>query len=202
MCAQCIGTSQTAQDESSKEALQLLQWQRRQGGKRWVLKCPQHLEQLPVLLKVFPDATVVFTHRDPVAVIQSTITMQAYTQRMQRPRVEITWLRDYWVARIEGLLRACVRDRELARATRSVDCPFHVFMRDPWKILEEVYAKAALPLTGVARSSLEHYLASHPRGKTGQVLYDLRRDFALEPQQLRERFRFYFDRFDVSPEHH
>jgi hypothetical protein len=34
------------------------------------------------------------------------------------------------------------------------------------------------------------------------VLYDLRRDFAVEPQQLRERFRFYFDRFDVSPENY
>jgi hypothetical protein len=197
-----LGTDQTPHYEYLKQVLQLLQWQRRQSGKRWVLKCPQHLEQLPVLLGVFPDATVVFTHRDPVAVIQSTITMQAYTQRMQRPRVEITWLRDYWVARIEGLLRACVRDRELARPARSVDCPFHVFMRDPWKVLEEVYAKAALPLTGAARASLEHYLASHPRGKAGQVLYDLRRDFAVEPQQLRERFRFYFDRFDVSPENY
>jgi len=197
-----LRTDQTPHYQYLKQVLQLLQWQRRQSGKRWVLKCPQHLEQLPVLLGVFPDATVVFTHRDPVAVIQSTITMQAYTQRMQRPRVEITWLRDYWVARIEGLLRACVRDRELARPARSVDCPFHVFMRDPWKVLEEVYAKAALPLTGAARASLEHYLASHPRGKAGQVLYDLRRDFAVEPQQLRERFRFYFDRFDVSPENY
>lgn len=197
-----LGTDQTPHYEYLKRVLQLLQWQRRQAGKRWVLKCPQHLEQLPVLLKVFPDATVVFTHRDPVAVIQSTITMQAYTQRMQRPKVEIAWLRDYWVARIERLLRACVRDRELARAPRSVDCPFHVFMRDPWKILEEVYAKAQLPLTGAARAALEQYLASHPRGKAGQVLYDLRGDFAVDPQQLRERFRFYFERFEVSPENH
>jgi hypothetical protein len=134
--------------------------------------------------------------------VQSTITMQAYTQRMQRPKVEMMWLRDYWVARIEHLLRACVRDRDLARAARSVDCPFDVFMRDPWKILEEVYTKAQLPLTAQARASLEHYLAAHPRGKAGQVLYELKRDFALEPQQLRERFRFYFDRFSVSAEHH
>ncbi|MBK8289537.1 MAG: sulfotransferase [Cellvibrionales bacterium] len=42
-----------------------------------VLKCPQHMEQLPVLQAVFPDATVV-THRDPVAVIQSAMTMLAY----------------------------------------------------------------------------------------------------------------------------
>ena len=197
-----FASDQTPHYEYLKRALQLLQWQRREPGKRWVLKCPQHLEQLPVLLKVFPDATVVFTHRDPVAVIQSTITMQAYTQRMQRPRVEIAWLRDYWVARIEHLLRACVRDRELARPGRSVDCPFHVFMRDPWKVVEEVYTKAQLPLSAQARGSLEQYLAAHPRGKAGQVLYDIKRDFDLDAHQLRGRFRFYLDRFEVSPENH
>jgi hypothetical protein len=197
-----LGSDQKPHYEYLKRVLQLLQWQRGVSGKRWVLKCPQHLEQLPVLLKVFPDATVAFTHRDPVAVVQSTITMQAYTQRMQRPQVEMMWLRDYWVARIERLLRACVRDRDLARAARSVDCPFDVFMRDPWKILEEVYTKAQLPLTAQARASLEQYLAAHPRGKAGQILYELKRDFALEPQQLRERFRFYFDRFSVSAEKH
>jgi len=193
-------SDQTPHYEYLRRALQLLQWQRRQPGRRWVLKCPQHLEQLPVLLKVFPDATVVFTHRDPVAVIQSTITMQAYTQRIQRPKVELGRLRDYWIERSEHLLRACVRDRALVPLAHSVDCPFHLFMREPWSILTEVYAKAQLPVSAAARASLDHYLAAHPRGRAGQVLYDLKGDFGVEPTQLRERFRFYTDRFTVPSE--
>jgi len=193
-------TDQTPHYEYLVRVLKLLQWQRRSPGKRWVLKCPQHLEQLPVLLRVFPDATIVFTHRDPVAVIQSTLTMQAYTQRMQRPKVEIEWLRDYWIARIERLLRACVRDRALVPDSRSVDCPFHDFMRDPWSILEQVYAKAGLPLTPETRTRLETYLVAHPRGKAGQVIYALKRDFGVDPDELRGRFRFYFERFAVRPE--
>jgi Sulfotransferase family len=193
-------SDQTPHYEYLRRVLQLLQWQRRVPGKRWVLKCPQHLEQLPVILKVFPDALVVFTHRDPVAVIQSTLTMQAYTQRMQRPKIEIEWLRDYWVARTEHLLRACVRDRALLVPERSVDSPFHLFMRDPWRVVEEIYAKAQLPLTPAARAQLGDYLAAHPRGKAGQVVYDLQGDFGLEPQQLRERFRFYSGRFGVRDE--
>jgi len=126
--------------------------------------------------------------------------MQAYTQRMQRPKVEIAWLREYWIARIERLLRACVRDRELAGAERSVDCPFHDFMKDPWSILEQVYAKAGLPLTAQARASLEAYIAAHPRGKAGQVVYALKRDFGVDPDELRGRFRFYLERFAVRPE--
>ena len=57
--------------------LQVLQWLR--GGTRWVLKSPQHLEQFPVLADTFPDATFVVTHRDPVSVTASMVTMIAYT---------------------------------------------------------------------------------------------------------------------------
>ena len=56
-----------------KKVLQCCQFQR--GGDRWVLKSPQHLEQFPVLVDVFPDATFVVTHRDPVSVTASLVTM-------------------------------------------------------------------------------------------------------------------------------
>ncbi|MGD9598237.1 MAG: sulfotransferase [Steroidobacteraceae bacterium] len=182
-----------------KNVLRLLQW-RRGERKRWVLKCPQHLEQLPVLMKTFPDATVVFTHRDPVAVIQSTVTMQAYTQRMNRRHVALPALFEYWSDRIEHLLRACVRDRGLVPAGRSVDSPFHMFMGDQWGTMARVYARAGLELDATARGQLTGYIAEHPRGKEGQVIYDLRRDFDVDPLRLRERFRFYIDRFAVKAE--
>jgi hypothetical protein len=180
-----------------KNVLRLLQWQRN-VRKRWVLKCPQHLEQLPALLEVFPDATVVFTHRDPVAVIQSTVTMLAYTQRMNRRRVAIRELADYWPARIERLLEACVRDRALA--SRSFDSRFDVFMADPMTTLDNVYQVADLELTPDARASLQRYLDMHPRGKDGQVVYRLERDFGLAPSAVRGRFGFYFERFGVRAE--
>jgi hypothetical protein len=62
-----------------KKVLQVLQWLR--GGTRWVLKSPQHLEQFPALYEVFPDATFVVTHRDPVSVTASMVTMLAYSAR-------------------------------------------------------------------------------------------------------------------------
>jgi hypothetical protein len=180
-----------------KNVLRLLQWQRG-VRKRWVLKCPQHLEQLPALLDVFPDATVIFTHRDPVAVIQSTVTMLAYTQRMNRRRVAIRELAEYWPARIERLLRTCVRDRALV--ARGLDSRFDVFMADPMATLDNVYRVADLELTPDARASLERYLDAHPRGRDGQVVYRLERDFGLAPAAARERFGFYVDRFGVRAE--
>jgi hypothetical protein len=55
--------------------LKVLQWMK--PRERWVLKCPQHLEQIGPLMATFPDATIVVTHRDPVSVIQSAATMTA-----------------------------------------------------------------------------------------------------------------------------
>ncbi len=59
------------------------------GGRRWLLKSPQHLEQLPVLNKVFPGVVVVCTHRDPVPVALSMLAMLTYTARMHRSPVPV-----------------------------------------------------------------------------------------------------------------
>lgn len=191
-------TDQTPHYEYMRDVLKILQWRR--GPGRWVLKCPQHLEQLPVLRSVFPDATVAITHRDPVAVIQSAVTMLAYGDRLRRRTVDTQALISYWTDRIEHLLRACVRDRQVWPAAQSVDVPFHEFMADDLGMVERIHRKAGLETTPEAKAQLAQYLADHPRGKEGRMIYDLKADFGVEPAQLRERFAFYFDQFPVRAE--
>jgi len=194
---------QTPHYEYMKTVLKLLQWQDKQAGRtkqRWVLKCPQHLEQLPVLKNVFPDATFVITHRDPVAVIQSAITMLAYGQRINRKKVLMKELATYWSDRIEHLLRRCVETRHQLPVAQSIDVPFHEFMADDMGKVELIYAKAGLPLTDKARAEMQHFIDEHPRGKHGNIIYKLKEDFGVDPDQLRQRFKFYFDAFPVKPE--
>ena len=50
------------------------------------------------------------------------------------------------------------------------------------------------------RKSFERYIDSNPRGKHGSIRYDLQRHFGVTPEDVRSRFDFYFDRFDVRPE--
>lgn len=184
---------QTPHYQYMKTVLKILQWQR--GPQRWVLKCPQHMEQLPVLIKTFPDATIAVTHRDPVAVIQSAITMLGYGQRMNRKQVDLAGLLEYWTDRIERLLRCCVRDRDCLPPGRSIDVPFHEFMADDLAMVEKIYQRADLDFNAVAAEQLSQYLLAHPRGKDGRVIYDLKGDFGVSAEQLRERFAFYFERF-------
>jgi hypothetical protein len=55
-------------------------------------------------------------------------------------------------------------------------------------------------MTAQARAQIQGHLREHPRGKEGQVVYDLRRDFEVEPAELRRPFGFYLDRFPVRIE--
>lgn len=193
-----LGLDQHRHYAYMKTVLQALTFLR--GPRTWVLKSPQHCEQLSALMATFPDATVAFTHRDPVAVVQSTITMMAYSDRLRRRSIEPQWLLEYWADRVERLLGACVRDRDLIPAERSVDIAFHHLNGHELQLLTDLYARAGVELTPKVRRAFQRYLDGNPRGKHGAVHYDLQRHFGVTPDELRSRFAFYFERFDVLPE--
>lgn len=193
-----LAHDQTPHYRYMKTVLQVLQWFR--PRERWVLKSPQHLEQLGPLLAVFPDATVVVTHRDPVAVVQSAITMLCYGARTSYRSTRPEWYRDYWTDRIGRLLDSFLRDRSLLPEGRTMHVFFHDYMADEIGTLEAVYRCAGLSLTNTARQEITAYLDSHPRGKEGQVVYDLRRDFGTTPGEVRSRFSEYLAQFPVRDE--
>ncbi|OBH14293.1 sulfotransferase [Mycobacterium sp. E3247] len=181
-----------------RKVLQALTFLR--GPRTWVLKSPQHCEQLGPLLATFPDATVAFTHRDPVAVIQSAVTMMAYSDRLRRTSIDPDWLLDYWSDRVHRLLSACVRDRDLVPAERSVDINFHQLNAGEMAVLERLYQCGGVELTPKVRARFQKYLDDNPRGKHGRIRYGLHRHFGITADELRRRFDFYFDKFDVQAE--
>ena len=77
-----------------KRFLQHLQSQDRATGAagRWVLKCPEHLFALRAIRTVYPDARLVFVHRDPVRVLLSQtrpteVLRKPFTRRLDRDRI-------------------------------------------------------------------------------------------------------------------
>ncbi|MBW2507250.1 MAG: sulfotransferase [Deltaproteobacteria bacterium] len=183
-----------------KRVLQILQHRDDGPPKPWVLKSPQHLEQLPALLRTFPDATIVFTHRDPVAVIQSTVTMLGYGQRISRNALDMPGLLAYWTDRIERLLKKGVTDRSLVPTERCHDSLFHELMADTEGKLDQIYRTYGMPRTERSREEQAAFLRAHPRGKGGRVRYDLEGQFGTRPEVVRERFGFYVERFPVRIE--
>ncbi|MBV9410511.1 MAG: sulfotransferase [Acidimicrobiia bacterium] len=192
-----LNTDQTPAYEYLKRVLKVLQFVR--GGERWVLKSPQHLEQFGPLSTVFPDATFVVTHRDPVSVTKSLTTMMTYLARLNLETVDPSVVGGYWADRLETMLRACVRDREVLPADRSIDVRFDEFMADDVAMVERIYGIAGQPFTADVRSAMNAFMDTHPRGRHGGVTYDLSQ-FGLDEAERRRALEFYVDRFNIRPE--
>jgi hypothetical protein len=189
---------QTRHYEYLRTLLKVLQWQR--GGTRWVLKSPQHMEQIQPLLTVFPDATFVFTHRDPVSVVASNATMIAYTARSAHAVVDPPAIGHYWSTRIEEMLNAGMRDHDLFPSGQMIDVPFAEFMADDIAMVERIYEVADQPFTDATRTAMDEFMVHNPRGRHGGVRYDLQGDFGIDPAERREAMRPYTDRFAVALE--
>ncbi|GAY15480.1 putative sulfotransferase [Mycobacterium sp. shizuoka-1] len=175
-----------------KRQLQAMQWLR--GGTRWVLKSPQHLEQFGTLYATFPDATFVVTHRDPVEVTRSMITMIAYASRMASARPDPEKIARYWLDRADDLFSGCLRDRDLLPADRSIDVRFTDFMADEQGTLSAIYELAGQPYDDGVRAAMADFIAAHPRGRYGEVVYDLA-DVGLDAAEVSERLGAYRERF-------
>ena len=190
-------TDQTPAYEYLKTVLKVLQWTR--GGTRWILKSPQHMEQFGPLIRVFPDATVAVTHRDPVSVTASLVTMMGYLARLATTPVDPVAIGRYWADRVEDLLNACVRDRHLLPTDQSIDVRFSEFMADDVGMVERIYRLAGRPMTAEARRGMDAFMHAHPRGRHGRVHYDLS-TFGLDEAERRKALHAYAERFGLADE--
>jgi len=169
-----------------KRLLQLLDWQR--SGERWLLKAPAHLWGLDALLTTFPDAAIVWNHRDPVACIASACSMtQAlmatipFDARQLGPAVL-----EFYARSLDRALAA----REELDAARFFDVPYAEFTADPLTCAERIYAHFALPLPPAARDALRAFAAENPEGKHGKHDYQLA-EYGLDEERVRARFSRY-----------
>jgi hypothetical protein len=70
--------------------------QSRHAGKRWVLKSPSWLGLLPVLFGEYPDARVVITHRDPLKVLPSVVSILYSTAFVRSDAVDAAMFKGWF----------------------------------------------------------------------------------------------------------
>jgi hypothetical protein len=180
-----------------KRALQAMQWLR--GGSRWVLKTPGHLEHLKALHAVFPDAVLVFTHRDPVTITASCVTMEVYLNRLTVLKPDFRETGAYWSERCEQFMRAAVELRDAVPAETSTDILFSDFMADQVGTVRRIYDLAGLTVGPKAEAAFASYQEAHSREQHGRITYDLR-TFGIDPEERRRALAFYADRFGTPSE--
>jgi len=168
------------------------------GGDRWILKSPQHLEQFGPLRSTFPDGTFVVTHRDPISVMVSMGTMVAYSSLTSLSPVYAPRIANYWADRLDDMLNAAMRDRELL-GPNSIDVRFDQFMADDIGTVQRIYELAGQPFDDAARAATSHYIETHERDRFGKVIYDVEQ-IGIDVPTRRAAMRAYSERFGIPDE--
>jgi len=166
-------------------------------GRRWILKSPDHVFALDDIRKVYPDARLVFIHRDPVRVLASVARL---TEVLRRPfarsvdRVEVG--RDVSASWVDGAQRMSALS---ARDNSVLHLHYQQIIRSPLDAVRAVYLHCNLVLTDEAEAHMRRWLRTAVNVSRPWRDYSLA-EFGLDPHLLRERFVRYTDTFGIEIE--
>jgi Sulfotransferase family len=181
---------------SHQDFLQHLQF----GGprRRWVLKGVEHQFRLSALLAAYPDARLVWPHRDPVEVFGSLLAVTSMVfQHSGAPAPADR--RAFSLAMLDRFQQR--GERALADPASGSDSVCHVsyadLVADPATVVQTVYKHFDLPPVGVepaVRAWLDD--PGNRADRFGKWTYDLA-DHQVSADEVRDRFGSYRERFGV-----
>ncbi|MCB0994948.1 MAG: sulfotransferase [Acidimicrobiales bacterium] len=183
--------------EMHRLVLQVLQ--HRFPPRRWALKSPVHLQALPVLVDVYPDALLVVTHRDPTAILASVSSLIATMRWAHSDAVDMAELGRYHADLYGRSLDRLVDqlDDGLVAPQRLAQVAHGLVTTDGIAAARSVYAQLGLELDVRAEAAMSAFLRDTPPGKHGEHRYSFD-DLGLDADDVRNRFARYIDRFDVA----
>jgi hypothetical protein len=180
---------------------QLQHLQSRHMRERWVLKTGAHLWGLDHLLRSYPDARIVFTHRDPVKSMTSYASLTSLVRSMGSDEVDRFEVAQDWSARLARVLARAIEVRRGSAYPQATfyDMYFEDFVADQFSEVQKIYAAFGLPMTEAGAARMRAYIAGHPKGKDGIHRY-APEEFGVDPGAVRRDFRTYIERFGLAPE--
>ncbi|MGD8316529.1 MAG: sulfotransferase [Myxococcales bacterium] len=187
--------------QALKRMMQYLQWQRPGIGKptRWVLKTPHHQEYFDPLLEVFPDATIVHTHRDPLKTSPSLFSMLTHLQMIFSDEVDPHRVASHWLHRIENMATRTMATRDRVQDRGFVDVSYYDLIQDPMPQIARIYQAAGVELTEQAKAAMAASRKVNKQHKYGRHKYSLA-DFGMTKDDIESRLARYRARFDVPYE--
>jgi hypothetical protein len=184
-----------------KLTLKALQW--RQPGRRWFGKsATYHLTHLPTLMKHYPDACIIQTHRDPLRIMSSVANLLRafYWQRSDKdfdaPVFENLLVGETTARQLDQVMG--VRDSGVVPDGQIVDLLYQDLIDDPVSAIATVYGAFGMDFDEAAVERIRAYLAFKPKHKHGVHRYT-----PMPPEMIalnRPHFRRYQERYGVPDE--
>lgn len=191
-----FSTDATPAYEYEKRFLQLLQ---SQAPGVWNLKMPSHALFIPTLLKVFPDARLVWTHRDPFTATGSLCSLISLAHRGFMGKVDSDWIAWNYPRQAAEHADRAMDARDALGEDRILDVHYADLMRDPVGTMRTLYRGLGDAFTPEAEAGMQRWIDDNPQDKFGRHEYKLDQ-FGLSKAALEPLFERYLSRYDVERE--
>lgn len=178
-----------------KRVLQILQ---SANAGAWQLKMPSHALHLHALLRVFPDARLVWTHRDPCKATGSFLSLIRAVSGCNAT-LDLDFLRRYYPHQMAEHVRRPMAVKQRLGADRIHDVHYADLLRDPIETMRALYRQLGDAFTAEAEAGMRRWLAANPQGRFGKHAYSLEQ-FGLTPEDLQSHFAEYLAAYQIEPE--
>jgi hypothetical protein len=177
-----------------KRILQQLQWKGPRG--RWTLKSPEHLFDLDGLLAAYPDASLIWTHRDPVQAFSSLASMlfqfwramKADPDKKRAGRCVI----ETWSRGVEKGMASRAKNPHVESAI--IDIPHTDVIKDKVDVIKRIYQRFDLPFNAEYAMRLQGEAAASVSGRLGKHKHNPE-DYGIRAEEIREALPKYYARF-------
>ncbi len=178
--------------------LKHLQW--RCPGKRWVLKSSDHVHALAALFETYPEARVIFLHRDPMKVLQSsssqmtllkdTFSSSVHTQRLGANEARI----------LTGKLNKIMEFRNgyAHLEDHFIDVRYLDFANDPLTTIRGIYDRFGFTFSPLAEVRMKACIEEECVKRSADKYF--LGDLGLDAQHEDPQFALYRERFGVERE--
>ncbi|MCS5618315.1 MAG: sulfotransferase [Myxococcota bacterium] len=177
-----------------KKLLQLIGSSR--PGMPWLLKYPVHLKHLKSFLEVYPDARVIWTHRDPSNVMSSYASLLAGFRGINSDNIDrddiVHEQIDIWSTAAERAIEV----RKTMDPGQFYDLHFDDFMADSVGAAEKIYRHFGMDWLPECQAAMEGHRDDNPQGKHGKHAHQ-QQALGVTREEMLERFAPYINHFNV-----
>ena len=188
----------TSAYEYQKRYLQVLQ---SKAPGTWNLKMPSHSVHIETLLRVFPDARLIWAHRDPYKATGSLCNLFKMPKSLvHHPEaVDLEAMGRNAMTQMKSHVERPMRTRDRIGDDRFFHMYYHDMMNDPMDVMRRIYEWAGDELTDETAARMQTWLTEHPQDRFAPNTYTLDQ-YGLSVEKLKPTFAEYLATFDIELE--
>ena len=187
----------TTSYEYLKRMLQYLQWQSlERKGKSWVLKTPHHMGFVDVILKVFPGAKIIQTHRSPLETIPSYCSMVSTLAEPLSNKSFSKNLGKHWEEKLARTLSHCMEVSN-QYPDQFLDINYYDLISKPIEKMEDIYKFLDKPYSEEAKKEMLLWTEKNNQNKHGNHIYTAE-NYGINNSKILKDFNEYIKKYDLT----